>query len=148
MSARNATDGRVPPGSTIARVTLRPIGSPLPLGAFALVPAGLLVAGLQLHWFAVADAKTVGYLLLGFAVPVQLVATVFAFLGRDSLVGTGFGLFTGTWLAFALTQLTRGMTYLTHHGKIAQAPSTGVTLRCSTTQGAPLNPPRECASIR
>jgi hypothetical protein len=64
------------------------------------------VAGLQLGWFPVSDGKTVAYLLLGFAVPLQFVSSVFAFLGRDSLVGTSFGIFTGTWLGFALTELT------------------------------------------
>lgn len=101
----NATDGRIA-DQTVARVTLRPIGSPLPLGAFTLAPAGLLIAGLQLGWFPVTDGKTVAYLLLGFAVPLQLVSCIFAFLGRDSLVGTGFGMFTGVWLGFALTELT------------------------------------------
>jgi hypothetical protein len=99
-------NGPEPPGATVARVTLRPIGSPLPLGAFALVPAGALLSGLQLEWFPVADERSIGYLLLGFAVPLQLMSSVFAFLGRDSLVGTGFGIFTGTWLAFGLSLLT------------------------------------------
>ena len=98
--------GRMGAGSTVARVTWRPIGSPLPLGAFALVPAGLLVAGLQLGWFPVADGKSVGYLLLAFAVPLQLIASIFAFLGRDALVGPSFGIFTGTWLSFGISMLT------------------------------------------
>src|SRR4051812_32679235 len=83
-----------PPASqpaAAARITLRPIGSPLPLGAFALVPSGLLLAGLQLGWFATAETTAIPLLLLGFAVPLQLVSSVLAFLGRDALVGTGFG---------------------------------------------------------
>lgn len=98
-------DGRVSPSQTFARVTLRPIGSPLPLGAFALVPAGLLLAGSQLGWFSLSDEKMIPFVLLGFAVPLQLMASVFAFLGRDSLVGTGFGIFTGGWLAYSLASL-------------------------------------------
>lgn len=31
---------------------------------------------------------------------------ILAFFGRDSLVGTTLGIFTGTWLAFGLTSLT------------------------------------------
>jgi len=50
--------------------------------------------------------KAIGYLLLGFAVPLQFASSIFAFLGRDSLVGTSFGIFTGTWLAYGLTALT------------------------------------------
>ncbi|MGX6447876.1 hypothetical protein ACVU7I_07400 [Patulibacter sp. S7RM1-6] len=88
------------------RVTLRPIGSPLPLGALTLVPAGLLLSGLQLGWFAQSDAKAVAFLVLGFAVPAQLVVSILAFLGRDALVGAAFGIFAGVWLAFGLTQIT------------------------------------------
>jgi succinate-acetate transporter protein len=106
MNPAEAHNGRVPADATVARVTLRPIGSPLPLGVFALVPSGLLLAGLQLQWFAINDMKTVGYLLLGFAVPLQFASSILAFRGRDSLVGTVFGIFTGTWLAFGLTALT------------------------------------------
>jgi succinate-acetate transporter protein len=103
-----AADGRTPSHSTVARVMLRPIGSALPLGAFALVPTGVLLAGQQLGWFSAQDAKAIPFLILGFAVPAQLLASVFAFLARDSLVGTGFGIFTGSWLAFGLVQLASG----------------------------------------
>ena len=88
-------DGTVLPDTTLTRVMLRPIGSPLPLGAFTLVPAGLMLAGLQLGWFSPHDAKAIPLLLLGFAVPLQLSASLLAFMARDALVGTGFGLFTG-----------------------------------------------------
>jgi hypothetical protein len=103
-------DGRVGPDVTVARVVLRPIGSPLPLGALALVPSGLLLAGLQLGWFPDDQAAAIPWMILGFAVPLQFAASVFAFLGRDSLVGTGFGIFTGTWLAFGLSGITSGVT--------------------------------------
>lgn len=99
-------DGHVRPTDTVARVMLRPLGSALPLGAFALVPAGLLLAGTQLGWFSIADQKMIPLLLLGFAVPLMSIASVFAFLGRDALVGTGFGIFSGTWLAYGLASLS------------------------------------------
>lgn len=105
-----AGNGRVTPENTVTRVMLRPIGSSLPLGAFTLVPAGLLLAGLQLGWFAPHDAKAIPLLILGFAVPLQLSASLLAFMARDSLVGTGFGLFTGVWLAFGLSGLSAGVT--------------------------------------
>jgi succinate-acetate transporter protein len=85
---------------------LRPIGSALPLGAFALVPSGLLLAGEQLGWFSIADERMIPFLVLGLAVPLMLIASVFAFLGRDALVGTGYGIFTGTWLAYSLASLS------------------------------------------
>ncbi len=94
------------PAGTVARVMLRPIGSPLPLGAFALVPSGLLLAGSQLGWFSTTDQKMIPLLLLGLAVPLMLVASVLAFLGRDALVGTGFGIFAGTWLAYSLASMS------------------------------------------
>jgi succinate-acetate transporter protein len=99
-------DGHVPPSGTVARILLRPIGSSLPLGAFALVPSGLLLAGTQLGWFSTTDQKMIPFLLLGLAVPLMLVASVLAFLGRDALVGTSFGIFTGTWLAYSLASLS------------------------------------------
>lgn len=99
-------DGHLRPTDTVARVMLRPIGSSLPLGTFALVPSGLLLAGTQLGWFSIADQKMIPFLLLGFAVPLMAIASVFAFLGRDALVGTGFGIFSGTWLAYSLASLS------------------------------------------
>jgi hypothetical protein len=68
---------------------LRPIGSALPLGAFTLVPAGMLMSGLQLGWFSPAQAKAIPLLLLGFAVPLQLLASTFGFLCCDAHVGHG-----------------------------------------------------------
>ena len=107
--ALGSADGSVAPDATLARVMLRPIGSPLPLGAFTLVPAGLMLAGLQLGWFSPHDAKAIPLLILGFAVPLQLTASLLAFMARDALVGTGFGLFAGVWLAFGLAGLSAGV---------------------------------------
>jgi hypothetical protein len=106
MTHAYSKNGQMGPSTTVARVTLRPIGSPLPLGAFSLVPAGLLVAWLQIGWFAPSEGKSVAYLLLAFVVPLEIMASIFAFLGRDALVGTSFGIFAGTWLAFAVSILT------------------------------------------
>ena len=105
-SSNGAHPEHMSSADTVARVTLRPIGSPLPLGAFALVVCGLLVAGLQLQWFPVADGKSVGYLLIAFGFPLLALAGVLAFLGRDVLVGTGFSVFAVAWLSFGLVLLT------------------------------------------
>ena len=88
----------LPPG----RVVLRPIGTPLPLGFFALTGATTLMSGLQLGWFPAADARTVGLAILAFAVVPQAIACVLGLLARDVVVGTGMGVLTGTWLAFGL----------------------------------------------
>jgi succinate-acetate transporter protein len=89
-----------------SRIVLRPIGSPLPLGVLALVPAGVLMGVMQLGGIPVTETKTVAFLLLGFVVPLQLVASVLSFLARDTIAGTGLGLFGGTWLATGLALLT------------------------------------------
>jgi len=89
-----------------ARITLRPIASPLPLGLLCVMTAGTLLSLQQLGAFEVTEGRTIGFILVGFVVPLTLVATVFAFLARDTIAGTALGLFTGAWLATALTILT------------------------------------------
>jgi succinate-acetate transporter protein len=88
------------------RVVLRPIGNPLPLGFLALGGATLLVSGLQLGWLEPADGKNVALVLIAFAFPLQLVTSLFGFLGRDVVAGTGMGVLSGTWLATGLIMLT------------------------------------------
>jgi uncharacterized protein len=69
----------------------------------------MMLAGLQLGWFSPTQAKTIPLLILGFAVPLQLLASILGFLARDALVGTGFGLFAGIWLAFGLSGVSSGV---------------------------------------
>src|SRR5829696_3990791 len=59
---------------TMVRVVLRPIGSPLALGFVALAAATLVVSGLQLRWVQPAEGGNVALILLGFVVPLQLLA--------------------------------------------------------------------------
>jgi succinate-acetate transporter protein len=87
------------------RVVLRPIGNPLPLGFLALAGGTLLLSGLQLGWLGLDDTKPVALILLAFVFPLQLVASIFGFLGRDVVAGTGMGVLAGTWLAIALVTL-------------------------------------------
>ena len=89
-----------------ARIVLRPIGNPLPLGFLALAGGTLLVSGLQLGWLQPQESRQVGLLLIAFVVPLQLVAAVFGFLARDVVAGTGMGVLAGTWLSVGLVQLT------------------------------------------
>jgi succinate-acetate transporter protein len=88
------------------RVVLRPIGSPLPLGLLALMCAGLLLSLDQLGTFPADEQKTIALVLLGFVVPLMLVATVFSLLARDTVAGTALGLFAGAWLASGLNFLS------------------------------------------
>jgi succinate-acetate transporter protein len=92
--------------STQARIALRPIANPLPLGFLALAGGTLLVAGLQLEWLAPTDGQDAGLILIAFVFPLQLLASVFGFLARDVVAGTGMGLLAGTWLAIGLIRLT------------------------------------------
>jgi uncharacterized protein len=88
------------------RVVLRPIANPLPLGFLALAAGTLLLSGLQLGWLAPEQGRDVGLIMLAFVFPLQLVASVFGYLARDVVAGTGMGVLSGTWLAIALVTLT------------------------------------------
>jgi succinate-acetate transporter protein len=84
------------------RIVLRPVGNPLPLGFLALAGGTILVSGLQLRWLEAAQGVDVALVLLAFVAPLQLLASVFGYLGRDVVAGTGMGLLAGTWLSVAL----------------------------------------------
>ncbi|UNS95871.1 hypothetical protein MMF93_04700 [Streptomyces tubbatahanensis] len=87
------------------RAFLRPIGTPLPLGFLGLAGATTALAGLQLGWFPVLEWPHVGLVVVAFAVPLQLLASVYGFLARDAVAGTGMGVLAGTWLAIGLVML-------------------------------------------
>ena len=87
------------------RIFLRPIATPFPLGFFGLATASLLTAGAELSWFSAADQTLVAVVLVGFAFPLQLLASVFGFLGRDTVAATGFGVQGATWLVVGVGML-------------------------------------------
>jgi uncharacterized protein len=89
-----------------ARVVLRPIGNPLPLGFLALAGGTLILSGLQLGWLRPAEGMNVALIFLAFVFPLQLLASVLGYLARDVVAGTGMGLLAGTWLSIALVMLT------------------------------------------
>jgi succinate-acetate transporter protein len=89
-----------------ARIVLRPIGNPLPLGFLALAAGTLLLSGLQLGWLATDQGQDVALVLIAFVFPLQLVTCVFGFLGRDVVAGTGMGVLAGSWLSIGLVTLT------------------------------------------
>jgi uncharacterized protein len=86
-------------------VMLRPIANPLPLGFLAFAGGTLLVSGLQLGWLQPTEGHDVALILLGFVFPLQLLACVLGYLGRDVVAGTVMGLLAGTWLSFSLVTL-------------------------------------------
>jgi uncharacterized protein len=94
-----SSDGRGRRHQEQTRIMLRPIGSGLPLGFFSF-SIGMLLLGCQaIGWIPVSEQKDVGMLLMSFVFPLELLATVFAFLARDTLGATTLGLFTTSWLA-------------------------------------------------
>lgn len=83
-------------------IALRPIGSPTSIGLYGLGAASWTLAGLQLGWIPAAQGKSVAVVLMGFAFIAQLLASVFAFIGRDGTVGTAMGVLSLTWLVIGL----------------------------------------------
>jgi uncharacterized protein len=81
------------------RIMLRPIGSGLPLGFFAFAIGMLLLGCSAIGWIPVSEQKDVGMLLIAFVFPLELIATIVAFLARDTLGATTLGLFATSWLA-------------------------------------------------
>lgn len=87
------------------RIFLRPIGSGLPLGFFAFAIGMLLLGTQALGWIPVSEQKDVGMTLTAFVFPLELVATIVAFLARDTLGATTLGLFTTSWLTLGWLDL-------------------------------------------
>ena len=81
-----------------ARIVLRPIGSGLPLGFFSFGIGMLLLGCSAIGWIPLLEQKHVGMTLMSFVFPLELLATIFGFLGRDTLGATTLGLFTTSWL--------------------------------------------------
>jgi succinate-acetate transporter protein len=84
------------------RIVVRPYATSLALGFFAFGIGMLLLGGVSNGWLDPSDRHTVGLLLAAFVFPLELVATIFAFLARDSFGATGLGLFATSWLALGL----------------------------------------------
>jgi uncharacterized protein len=101
---RVSSDGRAHEAQT--RIFLRPIGSGLPLGFFSFGIGMLLLACQAIGWIPVDEQKNVAVILMTFVFPLEFVATIFAFLARDTLGATTLGLFTTSWLALGVGQFS------------------------------------------
>lgn len=88
------------------RIVLRPIGSGLPLGFFAFAVGMLVLACQAVAVIPVAEQRSGGMILMAFVAPLELLATVFAFLARDTLGATTLGLFSASWLTFGWLELS------------------------------------------
>lgn len=102
----NGETGTTTPAAHAARIVLRPLGNPLPLGFLALAGGTLLVSGLQLGWLQPSDGQDVALILIAFVFPLQLLTATFGYLARDVVAGTGMGVLAGTWLSIGLVTLT------------------------------------------
>lgn len=91
------------PRQTIA---LRPLATPLPVGFLALCVATFSFSALQLGWVPESQGSTIALSVLLFSAPLQLVASIMGFLGRDPVAATGMGLLAGTWAAASASTLT------------------------------------------
>lgn len=87
------------------RVFLRPLGSPLALALGGLALASIATAGLELGWVPLPETDQVAILVLVTAVPLQIVASVVAFLARDGATASAMGLLSATWASLALVLL-------------------------------------------
>jgi succinate-acetate transporter protein len=91
---------------TEVRIVVRPYASALPIGFFAFGIGMLLLGGLANGWLHPSDRHTVGLLLAAFVFPLEFIAATFAFLSRDTFGATGLGLFSSSWLALGLADLS------------------------------------------
>ncbi len=80
-----------------ARVFLRPIGTPIPLGFMALAVTTSVFAVVELRWIPVSQEQTAARMALLITAPLQLLASVFGYLARDPVAGTGMAFLSGTW---------------------------------------------------
>lgn len=120
-----------PTPAQAARIYLRPIATPFPLGFGALAAASLLVAGSELGWFTQTDRPIVAAVLIGFSFPLQIVASVFGFLGRDTAAATGFGIQGGTWLVVGVDLLLTGPGSTSHALGVLLLASSAWVLLCA-----------------
>lgn len=89
-----------------ARIVLRPLGTPLALGLAAILLGTTMLSGLQLGWLdGAAEQRTVAFVALAAAFPLELLAATLCFLARDPLAGTGLGAFSSVWAVAGLTLL-------------------------------------------
>lgn len=101
MATTSERTSNTPP----TRLVLRPVAAPAALGFLALGGASLVLSGLELGWYQPAESTVVGLVVLLFAFPTQLIASIFGFLRRDVVVATAMGLLSVTWLSTGVVKL-------------------------------------------
>jgi len=89
-----------------ARVTVRPVATPLPITFLGLTIATTVVAGFELGVIPKADYHEVGWVVLAVPVPMQLLAATLGFVVRSAAAATGSAVLAATWLGVALATIT------------------------------------------
>lgn len=112
----------------VARVFLRPLATPLPMGFLALVVATTVFSAIQLGWISPAEGVVASRVVLVLCVPVFLLACVFGFLSRDPVAGTGMGMLAVGWGSIALASLTSHLPLPTPGEAVILYTLTGVML--------------------
>lgn len=105
MTGTSGSPDGLAPGA-LTRIMLRPVASGLPLGFFAFGAGTMLLTALELHWVPVAQTRPLMLMVLAFVVPLEMLAGVFAFLGRDSGAATALMMLGAAWAATSVTVLT------------------------------------------
>lgn len=90
------------------------------MGFFAFAAGTVLLSAVEMKWVPPSDAAMVSVILLSYVAPLELVASIFGFLSRDSGAATSMGILGTGWIAVALCFLLKGA-----H---AQIPALGIFL--------------------
>lgn len=93
----------------LARVFLRPLATPLPMGFLSLVVATTVFSAIQLAWISPVEGAIAARVVLILCVPVFLIACIFGFLSRDPVAGTGMGMLAIGWGSIALATMTTNL---------------------------------------
>lgn len=90
----------------MTRIVLRPLASPLPLAFFAFGAGSLMLSGLQLGIIPFSETRSLALVQMAFVFPPLALASVLAFLSRETLGATIIALISCSWLANGLIDLT------------------------------------------
>jgi succinate-acetate transporter protein len=82
----------------MTRIMVRPLGSPLPLGFFAFAIGSTLIGALDVGWIPPSESRALAVAMLCFVGPLELLASVLAYLARDTAGGTSLGFFGASWV--------------------------------------------------
>jgi succinate-acetate transporter protein len=90
----------------LARIFLRPLATPLPMGFLAVVVATTVFSAIQLGWISPVAGSIAAQVVLILCVPVMLIACIFGFLSRDPVAGTGMGMLALGWGSIGIAVMT------------------------------------------